>query len=91
MYTILYEQSLINLVQVLAKSLNIPFWIFLYLFYVSKYSHSFLYIFKIFRINWIAIIFLTTVGFLYGRFRFGKGGNMIKIYELPSLSSRSNR
>lgn len=34
-------------------------------------------------INWIAIILLTVVGFYYGRFRFGKGGNMIKIYELP--------
>ena len=43
------------------------------------------------RINWIAIIFLTTVGFLYAQFRFGKGGDMIKIYELPSISSKINR
>mmetsp|Transcript_2651 Transcript_2651/g.3904 ORF Transcript_2651/g.3904 Transcript_2651/m.3904 type:complete len:148 (-) Transcript_2651:674-1117(-) len=32
--------------------------------------------------NWFAIILLTVVGSCYGRFRFGKGGNMIKIYEL---------
>lgn len=43
------------------------------------------------RINWIAIMFLTTIGTSYVRFRFGKGGDMIKIYELPSLSSRMNR
>mmetsp|Transcript_9820 Transcript_9820/g.12436 ORF Transcript_9820/g.12436 Transcript_9820/m.12436 type:complete len:147 (-) Transcript_9820:1020-1460(-) len=42
-------------------------------------------------INWVAILFLTTAGFLYGKFRFSKGGNMIKIYELPSTSSRAQR
>jgi hypothetical protein len=42
-------------------------------------------------INWIAILFLSTFGFLYGRFRFGKGGDLIKIYELPSASSRMNK
>jgi len=47
--------------------------------------------FMLHRINWIAIIFLSTIGGLYGRFRFGKGGDMIKIYELPMASSRMNR
>ena len=34
-------------------------------------------------INWIAIIILSVIGTCYGRFRFGRGGNMIKVYELP--------
>lgn len=34
-------------------------------------------------INWIAIIVLSLIGFGYGRFRFSKGGDMIKVYELP--------
>lgn len=34
-------------------------------------------------INWIAIIALSVIGCCYGRFRFGKGGNIIKVYELP--------
>lgn len=34
-------------------------------------------------INWIAIILLTVIGGAYGRFRFGAGGDMIKVYELP--------
>ena len=33
--------------------------------------------------NWVAICLLSLIGFCYGRFRFGKGGNMIKVYELP--------
>jgi len=40
-------------------------------------------------INWIAIVFLTTSSILYGKFRFGRGGNLIKIYELPSSSTRT--
>jgi hypothetical protein len=34
-------------------------------------------------INWIAIVLLLAIGTCYGRFRFGKGGGMIKVYELP--------
>jgi len=34
-------------------------------------------------VNWIAIVFLSAIGSCYGRFRFGRGGNMIKVYELP--------
>jgi hypothetical protein len=34
-------------------------------------------------INWIAILLLSLIGFAYGRFRFGRGGDMIKVYELP--------
>jgi hypothetical protein len=34
-------------------------------------------------VNWVAILVLSLIGFGYGRFRFGKGGDMIKIYELP--------
>ena len=33
--------------------------------------------------NWVAICLLSLIGFCYGRFRFGRGGNMIKVYELP--------
>jgi len=39
-------------------------------------------------INWVALLFLFSIGGLYGRFRFGMGGGLIKVYELP-LSSRS--
>jgi hypothetical protein len=42
-------------------------------------------------INWVAIVFLTGMGWQYGRFRFGKSGDRIKIYELPSTASRSIR
>ena len=34
-------------------------------------------------VNWIAIILLTSIGCCYGRFRFSKSGNLIKVYELP--------
>ena len=34
-------------------------------------------------INWVAILVLILIGSGYGRFRFGKGGDMIKVYELP--------
>ncbi|KAL7526103.1 hypothetical protein ACHAWF_001646 [Thalassiosira exigua] len=34
-------------------------------------------------VNWIAIILLTIIGSCYGTFRYGKGGNLIKVYELP--------
>ena len=34
-------------------------------------------------INWVAILVLAGIGSCYGRFRFGKGGSMIKVYELP--------
>mmetsp|Transcript_12700 Transcript_12700/g.16675 ORF Transcript_12700/g.16675 Transcript_12700/m.16675 type:complete len:148 (+) Transcript_12700:197-640(+) len=38
-------------------------------------------------INWLAAILLLTLSVCYGSFRFGKGGNLIKIYELPTGSS----
>ena len=34
-------------------------------------------------VNWIAITILSLMGFGYGRFRFSKGGDLIKVYELP--------
>ena len=42
-------------------------------------------------INWLAIGFLCNFSAMYGTFRFGKGGGMIKIYELPSTTARSIR
>lgn len=42
-------------------------------------------------INWLAFLFLISFGCMYGRFRFGKNGDLIKIYELPSTSARSLR
>jgi len=41
--------------------------------------------------NWIALIILISVGTMYGRFRFGQGGDLIKVYELPSSSARNLR
>jgi hypothetical protein len=38
-------------------------------------------------VNWIAILMLLSMSVAYGSFRFGKGGNLIKIYELPSAST----
>lgn len=35
-------------------------------------------------INWIAIVVMSTLAAAYGSFRFRKGGNLIKIYELPT-------
>mmetsp|Transcript_17635 Transcript_17635/g.27220 ORF Transcript_17635/g.27220 Transcript_17635/m.27220 type:complete len:150 (-) Transcript_17635:382-831(-) len=37
--------------------------------------------------NWISIFILLTLAAAYGSFRFRKGGNLIKIYELPSAST----
>jgi hypothetical protein len=34
--------------------------------------------------NWFMFILLTGMAACYGRFRFGRGGNLIKIYELPT-------
>jgi hypothetical protein len=34
--------------------------------------------------NWFIFILLTVLAFSYGRFRFGRNGNLIKIYELPT-------
>ena len=42
-------------------------------------------------VNWIALIVLSSVGTMYGRFRFGQGGDLIKVYELPSSSARNLR
>ena len=38
-------------------------------------------------INWIAIIVLSILAAAYGSFRFRKGGNLIKIYELPTAAN----
>jgi len=40
-------------------------------------------------INWFAILFLTFLAVCYGKLRFGESGNLIKIYELPSASSKA--
>ena len=37
-------------------------------------------------INWVAICVLMVLSFSYGSFRFGKGGNMIKMYDLPTAA-----
>ena len=38
-------------------------------------------------INWVAIALLLSLSLAYATFRFGKGGNLIKIYELPTGSA----
>jgi hypothetical protein len=38
-------------------------------------------------INWIAFVLLTILASAYGSFRFRKGGNLIKIYELPTSAN----
>ncbi|KAL7579401.1 hypothetical protein ACA910_014070 [Epithemia clementina (nom. ined.)] len=38
-------------------------------------------------INWVAIVLLFLLSAAYGSFRFGKGGSLIKIYELPTGSA----
>mmetsp|Transcript_10755 Transcript_10755/g.12174 ORF Transcript_10755/g.12174 Transcript_10755/m.12174 type:complete len:151 (-) Transcript_10755:228-680(-) len=38
-------------------------------------------------INWSAIILLTMLSAAYGSHRFRKGGNLIKVYELPTGSN----
>ena len=43
----------------------------------TSYSHM----------NWVAILLLGSMSVLYGRFRFSKGGNLIKIYELPTAAN----
>lgn len=35
-------------------------------------------------LNWFAVLFMGSLAAAYGSFRFGKGGNLIKVYELPS-------
>ncbi len=35
-------------------------------------------------INWIAIVLYVGLSAMYGSHRFGKGGNSIKVYELPT-------
>lgn len=34
--------------------------------------------------NWLAILLLGVLSAAYGSFRFRRGGNLIKIYELPT-------
>lgn len=38
-------------------------------------------------VNIVAILFLLTLSVAYGSFRFGNGGHLIKIYELPSSTN----
>mmetsp|Transcript_13388 Transcript_13388/g.36921 ORF Transcript_13388/g.36921 Transcript_13388/m.36921 type:complete len:148 (-) Transcript_13388:2596-3039(-) len=38
-------------------------------------------------INWIALLILSALSFAYGSFRFGQGGNLIKVYELPTAGT----
>lgn len=38
-------------------------------------------------VNWAAAAVLLALAGCYGRFRFGRGGNLIKIYELPTAST----
>lgn len=38
-------------------------------------------------VNWIAILLLLIMAAAYGSFRFRRGGNLIKIYELPTGSN----
>jgi hypothetical protein len=38
-------------------------------------------------LNWIAIVLLLALAIAYGSFRFGKKGNLIKVYELPTASA----
>lgn len=38
-------------------------------------------------INWAAIGVLVSLSVAYSSFRFGKGGNLIKVYELPTAST----
>lgn len=38
-------------------------------------------------INWIAIVVLLVLSGFYGSFRFVEGGNLIKVYELPTSST----
>jgi len=38
-------------------------------------------------INWVAILVMVMLASVYGSFRFRKGGNLIKIYELPTSNS----
>eukprot|EP00934_Nitzschia_sp_Nitz4_P002170 Nitzschia sp. Nitz4//scaffold11_size288233//171126//171652//NITZ4_000785-RA/size288233-snap-gene-0.51-mRNA-1//-1//CDS//3329534107//2170//frame0 len=38
-------------------------------------------------INWLAIFLMSIMAAAYGSFRFRRGGNLIKIYELPTGSA----
>jgi hypothetical protein len=40
-------------------------------------------------VNWVAIVVLLALAAYYASFRFGKGGNLIKIYELPTSNASS--
>lgn len=40
-------------------------------------------------VNWFAMILFLVLGGMYGLFRFGEGGHMIKVYELPHASVRA--
>jgi len=38
-------------------------------------------------INWVAVTVLLVLAGSYASFRFGKGGHLIKVYELPTAST----
>jgi hypothetical protein len=38
-------------------------------------------------VNWLAIVILGSLAGCYASFRFGKGGSLIKIYELPTSNA----
>jgi hypothetical protein len=38
-------------------------------------------------LNWLAIVTLSLLAYFYGSFRFGQGGHLIKVYELPTSRS----
>ena len=42
-------------------------------------------------INWVVFVVLAAIGSAYGRYRFGRGGKLIKVYELPTSGSRAQR
>ena len=42
-------------------------------------------------INWLAFLVLAGIAAGYGTFRFGRGGRLIKVYELPTSVGRAQR
>ena len=49
------------------------------------------YVGKGWIINWLGFLFLAGIAAGYGTFRFGKGGRLIKVYELPTSGGRAQR
>lgn len=42
-------------------------------------------------LHWLAIAVLIALAGCYSSFRFGKGGNLIKVYELPTANASAFR